>query len=1277
MDQIDFNYELKYSGDFLECEPITKCNSNKSQYEGRPNWWRTSDSENILDPCFKKPIYSGKSNFNFLPTFLVDNMKWFKNRVSSKLTDENDSEFMEYDRKSVMDYNRQKKIVQGQDHSPYKYISPYSEYLLERLKWKIALRIYYALDPNNRGYIELEGCKKLLFDMLELDTEMAQTLLLLLETIRPFYAKDGCIEKNDLIVYLAREIFDDTRGYGLFSRLSKIFKNPIIRSKWQNGKKQNNYNQKTSNTNNISTCFSSDPDLINLKASKTMRLDPDDKNIIPHCHNKKGNCITCKMKINCSGKLKDHIKMTIDRRKKLIDRIKQERAEANEKNTSECTFKPEIIWPIGKYIKANSQWSKGKKNLSTMSQNKDKKSEIDGYEVISEQNIEDKNIQIFLNNKFDPDKNWNGYIHDSISNQVYILHKGHLVNDSNIDENILFYRKTDKENQKEIRDKELDSIIRKIHAEFHNLESTDKDEKESSLTLGTSKLIERLRIKREVGTDDPRLNIPEFTIEVNHPDFVEKTVDLSKIKPYTEAVIHDKIDINNEYSTRPCYYYLPRGYEKIGNCFNEIRFRRRLDFMLEGEANEKCKNDDFSSSNVLRNNCANIENGCSMFQDNNSLDTVNRENLLNSFNEKDETKNNYNSTKVSKNNTVKQVKIDNLKVTLKKDHSGIVLFNSDCPIQNKCNQINQLKKCSSAVPKRDSDNLSHEKSTSKISKKEDNPLDLPNKDKANKVALNTCPESPPKKNTSSTVLSDQANFTSQIKTNVDLQSKCETTINPQRQPNTPEMVKNDQIIPPKKDDLSSAFNGEAKPSIPVKGNLMMPPKKENQATSLKVSKNQGVVKNDQIILPKKGSSSIALNGEAKPYIPVNGNLMMPPKKDGPTIPLKVSKNQEIVKNNLIVSSKNDDLSSALNREAKPSIPIKGNLMMPPKKDGPTIPLKVSKNQEIVKNNLIVSSKNDDLSSALNREAKPSIPIKGNLMMPPKKENQATSSKVFKNQGVVKSNLIVPPKKDDSSAALNGEAKPSIPIKGNLMMPPKKDGPTIPLKVSKNQEIVKNNLIVSSKNDDLSSALNREAKPSIPIKGNLMMPPKKDGPTIPLKVSKNQGVVKSNLIVPPKKDDSSAALNGEAKPSIPIKGNLMMPPKKDGPTIPLKVSKNQEIVKNNLIVSSKNDDLSSALNREAKPSIPIKGNLMMPPKKENQATSSKVSKNQGVVKSNLIVPPKKDDLSAALNGEAKPSIPIKGNLMILQKKDSPTIPLKKVKTPEPLKTSPNVQLKKIS
>ncbi|KAJ1613664.1 hypothetical protein OIY81_845, partial [Cryptosporidium canis] len=1101
MDQIDFNYEFKYSGDCLGCESITKCNSNKGQYEGRPNWWRTSDSENILDPCFKKPIYSGKSNFNFLPKFLVDNMKWFKNRASSKLTDENDSEFMEYDRKSVMDYNRQKKIVQGQDYSQYKYISPYSEYLLERLKWKIALRIYYALDPNNRGYIELEGCKKLLFDMLELDTEMAQTLILLLETIRPFYAKDGCIEKNDLIVYLAREIFDDTRGYGLFSKLSKIFKNPIIRSKRQNGKKQNNYNQKASNKNNRGTCFSSDPDLIYLKASKTMRLDPDYKNIIPHCHNKKGNCITCKMKINCSGKLKDHIKMTIDRRKKLIDRIKQERAEANEKNTLECTFKPEIIWPIGKYIKANSQWSKGKKNLSIVKQNKDKKNEIDGYEVISEQNIEDKNIQIFLNNKFDPDKNWNGYIHDSISNQVYILHKGHLVNDLNIDENRFFYRKTDQENQKEIRDKELDSIIRKIYAEFHNLESTNKDEKESSLTLGTSKLIERLRIKREAGTNDPRLNIPEFTIEVNHPDFVEKTVDLSKIKPYAEAVIHDKIDINNEYSTRPCYYYLPRGYEKIGNCFNEIRFRRRLDFMLEGEANEKCKNDDFSSSNVLKNNCASIENGCSILHDN-SLETVNRENLLNSFDEKDETKNNYNSTKVSKNNTVKQVKIDNIKVTLKKEHSGIVLFKTDCPIQNKCNQINQLKKCSSAVPKRDSDNLSHEKSTSKISQKEDNPLDSLNKDK---VALNTCSESPPRKNTSSTVLSDQANFNSQIKTNVDLRSKCETILNPQRQTNTPEMVKNNQIIPPKKDDLSSALNREAKPSIPGKGNLMMPPKKENQATSLKVSKNQGVAKNNLIVPPKRDDSSATLNEEAKPSIPVKGNLMMPPKKENPATSLKVSKNQGMVKNNLIVPPKKDDLSSALNGEAKPSTPIKGNLMMPPKKDGPTIPLKVSKNQGVVKNDQIVPPKKDDSSSALNGEAKPSIPGKGNLMMPPKKENQAASLKVSKNQGVVKNDQIISPKKDDLSSALNGEAKPSIPGKGNLMMPPKKENQAASLKVSKNQGVVKNNLIVQPKKDDSSSALNGEAKPSIPIKGNLMMPPEKENQTASLKVSKNQGV----------------------------------------------------------------------------------------------------------------------------------------------------------------------------
>ncbi|KAJ1614391.1 hypothetical protein OIY81_549, partial [Cryptosporidium canis] len=136
-----------------------------------------------------------------------------------------------------------------------------------------------------------------------------------------------------------------------------------------------------------------------------------------------------------------------------------------------------------------------------------------------------------------------------------------------------------------------------------------------------------------------------------------------------------------------------------------------------------------------------------------------------------------------------------------------------------------------------------------------------------------------------------------------------------------------------------------------------------------------------------------------------------------------------------------------------------------------------------------------------------------------------------------------------------------------------------------------------------------------------------------------------------KDGLSSALNGGAKPSIPVNGNIKMPPKKDSPTIPLKTSKNQGVVKNDQIVPPKNDDLSSKFNGEAKPSIPVKGNLMIPPKKGSSL--------------------------AAFNGEVKPSIPVKGNPMMPPKKEAPTIPLKKVKTPGPLKTSPNVQLKKSS
>ncbi|OII74158.1 uncharacterized protein cubi_02960 [Cryptosporidium ubiquitum] len=841
MDQISDIQNQQRSRDILYSEPkITETILTSSQFERRPNWWRGSDSENILDPCFKKPIYTGKSKFNFLPTFLKDNIKWFKHRILSNINHENDYRCNEYEKKTMIEYGKQLKMTQKQEYSQYKYISPYSEYLLERLKWKIALRIYYTLDPNDKGYIELEHSKKLLFEMLKVDTEKAQSLLLLLETIKPFYAKDGCIEKNDIISYLSREIFDDTRGYGLFSKLNNIFKNPISRSKRQNDYYfSNNFQEFSILKKNEKICFSSDPSLIKINQVNFGKINLKETNCnFAHCHKNKETCITCNMKKNCIGKLKDHIKTSKDRKQRLIERIKQEQKEINDESMLNCTFKPEIIWPIGKFIlKSNKNWLRDKKNIQRTKLPLNKKNNISGYQVINEQDIDDKNIQVFLNSNCNSGSynNWSGYIHDSMTNQIFVIHKGYLTHDNNMDKNEIFYRKTDKEDQKEIRNKVLDSIIRKVHNEFQSLESTENgNEQKNSLNFGTKKLIEGLRTERETGTNDPRLNTPEFTIEINHPEFVEKSISFSAIKPYKEAVNHENFLIKSEYPTSPCYYYLPKGYERIGNCFNEIHFRRKLDFFNNNERDNlntnKRDNSNLKGSLNLSTNKTNFEGNSPLCLKEELVEEMKMKKIQNISNETNKTnplliKNSNGVDSQNQNNNIDipntrgmQTESNNLN-----EHSFLKnsYINDNAQVITKSNNIDDeteiLRKNITTQLKKEFSVSVSKKNNLKILPKKDDSVAKLKKETVASISAKSNPKVPSKKDNLLPLLKEEAGTLIPKKNNLKILTKKDSLVTLLKSETAASIsTKNILKIPLKKDKIVNSLKKETRPSIQLK-----------------------------------------------------------------------------------------------------------------------------------------------------------------------------------------------------------------------------------------------------------------------------------------------------------------------------------------------------------------------------------------------------------------------------------------------------------------------------
>ncbi|KAH8582518.1 putative low complexity [Cryptosporidium sp. chipmunk genotype I] len=1056
-----------------------------TKVERRPNWWRGSDSDDILDPYFKKPIYTGKSKFNFLPKFLKDNINWFKNKISSNITYEN-SKFIEYDKKTVLEFSKQQKMSQGQESSRYKYISPYSEYLLERLKWKIALRIYYTLDPNDKGYIELEHSKKLLFDMLKVDTEKAQTLLLLLETIKPFYAKDGCIEKNDILSYLAREIFDDTRGYGLFSKLNNIFKNPISRSKNQiNDCFSNIFQGAYISNKNERMNFSSDPNVIKLdKANFRQNNLKETNHNYAHCQNKNETCVTCNMKKNCTGQLKDHIKMSEDRKKKFIERIKQEQKKINDESMLECTFKPEIIWPIGRFIyKNNKNWLDNKKNMKRSNLPRDKKNEICGYEIINEQDVGDKNIQVFLNNRcnFDSLNNWNGYIHDSMANQIYIIHKGCLMDDKNVDRNEIFYRKADKEDQKEIRNKVLDSIIRKIHAEFQNLENTESgNEQKNPLNFGKKKLIERLRTERESGTNDPRLNTPEFTIEVNHPMFVEKTVDFSEIKTYKNVVNHENSEIKGEYSTSPCYYYLPKGYERIGNCFNEIRFRRKLDFFYDKEQDNRNINKDNISnpngqSNLFMNKKLDMKSNPSLYLDEKSVDSIKDKKIPIILNEA------IKINSLSPRDSNRSGGIDQSKITKTQNLGELAIKNS------------------------------FDKSLIlKSSFKNDNDLSIIESDSINDKGDTR------KECILATKFKKEVGVSILTKKNVNIQQR-DSSMSPLKQEvGIP--------IPKQKDTSVFPLKKEAIAQIRTK-NIKAPFKKDVSATSFKEETGAPILSKKNLeITPKKNILTASLKEETEAPILLK-NLKIAPKKDSSIPSVKEEVITPILSNNLKISPKKNIFAASSKEETDTPIISKKSLKIAPNKNVSTTSLKEETDAPILSKNLKIASKKDSSIPSVKKEVTTLIMSKKNFKILPKKDLLIPSMKEeFKAPITTKNSLKISPKKDSSVSSIKKEVDTLILTK-SLQIAPKNDFSTPLVKKEViSRTLSKNNLKIPPKKDCLILTIKEEAISTIPANNNPKIAPKKDKLLAPLKKEVSAPILlKKNLKIPEKKDNLAVPL----------------------------------------------------------------------------------------------------------------------------------------------------------
>ncbi|KAF7459107.1 putative low complexity protein [Cryptosporidium felis] len=1077
-----------------------------------PNWWRGSENEDILDPCFKKPIYSGNSNFNFFPKFLNDNIEWFKNR-KTKFCEEVNIEYEQY-REYNKEYFRQKKMVQKQDNSRYKFISPYSEYLLERMKWKIALRIYYTLDPNKKGFIELEQTKKILFDMLETDTEMAQTLLVFIETIRPFFVKDGCIEKNGIISYLVREIADDTRGYGLFSKLYNIFKNPLSRAK----RLSNNFDQGLQKPFRKEIChFSSEPEKVKLNLlgkchNNNIELIVQQPCFSRHCRYRNGHCVTNAMKYGTNGKLKDHIRRGKERKQKLIEKIKNEQKIKNQEEIDNCKFKPEIIWPINNYLKkeVNKYWSENVKKKTKSK--KGEKKEIMGYVVIDDQDSVDKNVEVHLDNSmfnqnFDFDKNWNEYIHDSISNQVFISHEGHIFGKGLRDVNEIFFRNTDREEQKENRFKRLESIAKKTKDEFHALEELGKDEKNPNVMTSKKRLIEKLKMEREMGMGDPRLNTPEFIIDTNNPAFNEKVVDLSKLEPYKEVGNHEKNIKKDGYTPSPFYYYLPKGYEKIGNCFNEYHLKRKFYF-----------------NNPDRENINNKVKP----QKHPQIGSLNSS-LLPSIETHKDSSSKLIMTSKRVNNTT-QVNSE-----LKSNALGISKYVSKTDISNMINSPpKNIKNNESSL---NSEN--HKTNISIMAPKGNNQL----KSSSNKYSVMKNVDFQERKDTfNSTKISISINETIPNK-NMNTQMEKSNTLNNCE-------VKylessNKCVYQRKPETKNTLLKVDSKSPISSKGCKLT----EIKESSAQVNVNLPKLLNNQINISTKEITNGTLKNKGTSTFPKEINLGIPSKNEIVDIPIKadlpvlenstteVTRVHSITKNNQCISTKNkingnpittnlpaisenETFTSSkkpiiFGKNADKSITIKENNFDIKNKgesnstyvngDQPTLS---NKTNILAKKSTKITSKNEEMST-LAKKISPGISSN---------DNEIADFSAKAELPILKTKIIIPSKKlttgiskNDNTVPLLKKDSPSIPSNNKTPdVPAKTDSPILKTKI-----IIPSKKLTTgiSKNDDTVPLLKKDSQ-SIPSNNKI--------PDVPAKT--DSPILKTKIIIPSKKLEISVSKN---------------------------------------------------------------------------------------------------------------------------------------------------------
>ncbi|KAL7067150.1 hypothetical protein ACR3K2_24660 [Cryptosporidium serpentis] len=481
-----------------------------------PIWLRDSHSENILDPKFKRPMYNGGSKFNYMPKFLYDNLDKLKTKTKEFSKNfEEDSE-LEKDAKFVNKEQilrlKRSKLINYQAKPKYKFLSPHSENLLEHLKWKIALRIYYTLDPGKKDYIDLNEAKKILWDIFEEDTEKAQVLLLLIETLSLCFSSKGVLKKNEILPYIAENILENDVGYGLFSKLKYIFANQYSRTRKLRNEREQLLGREELQDNNEGDFYMSPNEI----KKKVLSVKSYKQQLVPDiCTNpsvrnfRKSYCLTSKLKKSSNiGTLSDHIKKTLNRKKETIENIIQEQKKKEKKILDSCTFKPELNWPTYNYVLKQIEKQKCLKTYKNrnITYSKAKVYKIGDYTVVNENS--DEYIDDYLNNEtFNPQdqsNKWNSYVNDTSENQIYVLHRGYNCEESNLADKEMDWRKSLRSSS---YTKDTLSAASKVMHEFLIFESKSNKSLNKEKYQFT-KFFEVINNKKS----DPRLFSPEMII---------------------------------------------------------------------------------------------------------------------------------------------------------------------------------------------------------------------------------------------------------------------------------------------------------------------------------------------------------------------------------------------------------------------------------------------------------------------------------------------------------------------------------------------------------------------------------------------------------------------------------------------------------------------------------------------------------------------------------------------------------------------------------------------